>query len=212
MLAATFLLAPLIFLRDVWRQIQWKGSAGIYFMALGLGFMFIEVCLIQQLTLFLGYPTYSLTVTLFSLLLSTGLGSLLSERFRTRRNQAFGILAISLIVLVTFYQFALSPIIETAVAAPLALRVLISVLMLAPLGLCLGMFMPLGLGTISALGDHGEEYVAWCWAVNGFFSVVASVLATILSMTIGFQAVMLVGLAIYLIGIAVFSRVPQPGV
>jgi spermidine synthase len=210
-LAATFLLAPLVFLRDVWRQIEWKGSAGIYFMALGLGFMFIEVCLIQQLTLFLGYPTYSLTVTLFSLLLSTGLGSLLSERYRTRRNQAFGFLAISLIALVTFYQFALSPIIEAAVAAPLGLRVLISVLMLTPLGLCLGMFMPLGLATVSSLGEFGEQYVAWCWAVNGFFSVVASVLATVLSMTIGFQAVMLVGLVIYLIGISVFSRVPQPG-
>lgn len=211
LLAAVFLLAPLVFLRDVWRRIEWKASAGTYFMCLGLGFMFIEVCLIQQLTLFLGYPTYSLTVTLFSLLLSTGLGSLLSERFRNHRNQAFRYLALSLIVLVTFYQLALTPIIEAAVASPLALRVLISVVMLAPLGLCLGMFMPLGLATVSRLGAHGEEYVAWCWAVNGFFSVVASVLATILSMTIGFQAVMLVGLVIYLLGIGVFSRVPQPG-
>lgn len=210
LLAGLFLLAPLVFMRDVWRRIEWKGHAGVYFTALGLGFMFIEVCLIQQLTLFLGYPTYSLTVTLFSLLLSTGVGSLLSERFRSTRNRAFMGLAAALVVLVLFYQAALTPIVENAVALPLVVRAGIAFLMLAPLGLCLGMFMPLGLGTVSQLGEHGEEYVAWCWAVNGFFSVVASVLATILSMTIGFQAVMLVGLAIYLLGIAVFSRVPEP--
>lgn len=209
-LAGAFLLAPLVFMRDVWRRIEWKGHAGVYFTALGLGFMFIEVCLIQQLTLFLGYPTYSLTVTLFSLLLSTGVGSLLSERFRSRRNRTFAVLAGLLVVLVFFYQAALTPIVENAVSLPLFVRAMIAFALLAPLGLCLGMFMPLGLGTVSQLGEHGEEYVAWCWAVNGFFSVVASVLATILSMTMGFQAVMLVGLAIYLVGISVFSRVPQP--
>lgn len=209
-LAAIFLLAPLIFLRDIWRKISYKAPAGIYFMSLGLGFMFIEVCLIQQLTLFLGYPTYSLTVTLFSLLLSSGVGSLLSERFATRRNRAFSVLAVALTVLVVFFHFFLAPIVEAGVALPLFLRAAVSFLLLAPLGLCLGMFMPLGLRTVSVLSEHGEEYVAWCWAVNGFFSVVASVLASLLSMTIGFQAVMLVGLAIYLFAIFIFSRVPQP--
>ncbi|MFP6663982.1 MAG: hypothetical protein VCC00_07290 [Deltaproteobacteria bacterium] len=210
MLAAIFLLAPLIFLRDIWRQISYKTPSGIYFMSLGLGFMFIEVCLIQQLTLFLGYPTYSLTVTLFSLLLSSGVGSLLSEKFATQRNRAFSVLAVALSALVIFYQFALTPIVEAGVTLPLLMRAGIAFLLLAPLGLCLGLFMALGLRTVSVLSDHGEEYVAWCWAVNGFFSVVASVLATLLSMTMGFQTVMLVGLAIYLFGIAVFSRVPQP--
>ena len=69
------------------RAVQ-ASSAAIYFAALGLGFMFFEVSLIQQLTLFLGYPTYSLTVTLFALLVSTGVGSLLSERWLARRNRA----------------------------------------------------------------------------------------------------------------------------
>ena len=71
--------------------------------------------------------------------------------------------------------------------------------MLAPLGLCLGMFMPLGLGVGSRTQPHGEEYVAWAWAVNGFFSVIGSVLTTILSMTFGFRAVQFVALGVYVV-------------
>src|SRR5213080_2250055 len=68
LLAALFLIAPLLAIRDVWRTIPYKGRAAVYFAALGVGFMFLEVSLIQRLTLFLGYPTYSLTVTLFAFL------------------------------------------------------------------------------------------------------------------------------------------------
>ena len=212
LLGALFLLAPLVFLRDVWNRIPHKLAAGAYFAALGLGFMFLEISLIQRLTLFLGYPTYSLTITLFAILLSTGCGSLLSERWAAQPRRAMSGLAVILITLVVFYELALDPIVDVAVGEPLALRIGITIALLAPLGLCLGCFMPLGLGAISTLTEeHSDEYVAWCWAVNGFFSVVASVLATVLSMTIGFGQVMFVGLAIYLIGILAFRRIPSLG-
>jgi predicted MFS family arabinose efflux permease len=84
------------------------------------------------------------------------------------------------------------------------------VLFLAPLGVCLGMFMPLGLGRVVNLTPHGEEYVAWAWAVNGFFSVVGSVLTTILSMAFGFRMVQLAGLIIYAIAAFAFTRLPSP--
>jgi MFS family permease len=77
-----------------------------------------------------------------------------------------------------------------------------------PLGLCLGMFMPLGLGRVAALTDHGEEYVAWAWAVNGFFSVVGSVLTTILSMALGFRLVQFAALLIYVVAAIAFTRLP----
>src|SRR4029450_9936143 len=80
LLAAVFLLAPLVALRGVWREIPYKANTFVYFAALGVGFMLIEVSLIQRLTLFVGYPTHSLTVTLFSILVSTGVGSLLTDR------------------------------------------------------------------------------------------------------------------------------------
>jgi hypothetical protein len=174
--------------------------------------MFLEVCLIQRLTLFLGYPTYSLTVTLFSLLVSTGLGSLLSERYVPYRDQAYAALIGALVVLVVFYRFGLTPIVTHGVGWPMGVRAAVTIVCLTPLGLCLGAFMPLGLRTVAAVTPYHEQYVAWCWAVNGFFSVVASVLATILAMTAGFNQVMLIGLAIYLVGVAAIVRIPAPAV
>jgi MFS family permease len=209
--AALFLLLPLVFLRKIWSEIPYKWNSGIYFAALGLGFMFIEVCLIQRLTLFLGYPTYSLTVTLFALLVSTGIGSLLSERYATRRNQAFTLLLMTLAGLIAFYEFVLPWVADVGMAWSFPTRVGVTILCLTPLGLCLGAFMPLGLRSVSETTEHGDQYVAWCWAINGFFSVMASVLATLLSMTYGFNAVMIMGFVIYALGIAAFRRVPTPG-
>ena len=74
-----------------------------------------------------------------------------------------------------------------------------AVLVLAPLGLCLGAFMPLGLITVSRLSVHRGEYVAWGWALNGVFSVIGSILATILSMSYGFRTVLLVAAVVYVL-------------
>jgi len=208
--AAAFLLLPLVLLRDVWRKIPYKWNAGVYFAALGLGFMFLEISLIQRLTLFLGYPTYSLTVTLFALLISTGVGSLLSERYMAQRDRAYRVLIGGLVVLTAFYLAGLPGVVEAGVGWPFAARVAVAITFLAPLGLCLGAFIPLGLRSVSMVTERGDQYVAWCWAINGFFSVMASVLATLLSMSFGFNAVMLMGLVIYILGVAAFRRVPAP--
>jgi hypothetical protein len=207
--ALVFLLLPLFAVRKTWSEVPFKRFTGLYFAALGLGFMFFEVCLIQQMTLLLGYPTYSLTVTLFSLLVFTGLGSLLSERHRLRRNRMLGSLLASIFVLMIWYRFGQGAIVETFIGAPLALRIPIAVFSIAPLGLCLGALMPIGLTTVAALSPHTRQYVAWAWAVNGFFSVISSILATMLSMTYGFQTVLSIGAAVYAIGILALMRVPE---
>jgi hypothetical protein len=207
--AAVFLLLPLVALRDTWRRIPWKANTGVYFASLGLGFMFLEVSLIQRLTLLLGYPTYSLTVTLFSLLVFSGTGSLLSGRFVGRRRPALLGLLAAVALLTLLYQLRLGPLVQLLIGAPLALRVAVAVLGLAPLGLCLGAFMPLGLATLTGLTPHHREYVAWAWAVNGFFSVVSSVLATMLSMSFGFSAVMALAVAVYAAGVIALYRVPE---
>ena len=209
--AAVFLVLPMVSVRDKWREIPHKRHALVYFAALGLGFMFFEVVLIQKLTLFLGFPTYSLTVTLFSLLVFSGIGSLASARYRDHRNRALLTLGAALVVLTLFYQFGLGPVIGALVGMPLAARVLVSVLAVAPLGLCLGAFLPIGLTTLESLTVHRREYIAWGWAVNGFFSVVSSVLATILAMAFGFKLVLLLAMLAYSAGIAAFLRVPEPG-
>ena len=208
--AAAALLAPLALRRAVWRTIPHKLAAGTYFACLGLGFMFFEVTLIQRLTLFLGYPTYSLTVTLFALLVSSGVGSFASERLLPMRDRAITLIEGTLAVLATFYLLGLGPLLAHLGAVTFPVRIAVATLILLPLGLCLGTFMPLGLRTVAALSPHPDEYVAWAWAVNGFFSVVASVLATMLSMTFGFRAVMLLALAIYAIAVAALRRLPAP--
>jgi spermidine synthase len=207
---ALSLLLPLALARDAFREMPCKARAGLYFAALGLGFLFFEVCLIQRFTLFLGYPTYSLSVTLFALLVASGLGSWLGGRVGARRNRALLWLVAGLAALVAFYTTSLGGVFAAFAASALPARAAVAALLLLPLGLCLGAFLPLGLRTVAALGPRPREYVAWSWAVNGFFSVVSSVLATILSMTLGFQALLGVALFVYAVGAAAFSRVPEP--
>jgi hypothetical protein len=146
-------------------------------------------------------------VTLFAVLTSTGLGSLLSERLGAPTGRLLSGLALALSILVTFYAFGLTPLIQSFVGAPLPVRIVLAVGALTPLGLCLGVFMPLGLRIVSTTSRHGQEYVAWAWAINGFFSVLSSLFSTILSMVVGFTAVLWIALAIYLTGIAALWRI-----
>ncbi|MDQ1467125.1 MAG: hypothetical protein QOH10_1540 [Actinomycetota bacterium] len=197
--AALFMLAPFLFVRQEWRRLPSKGVSAVYFAALGLGFMFFEITMIQRLVRFLGYPTYSLTVTLASILVFTGIGALVSKRFSACPARALPVLLTALCVLTLFYVFGLDGVTDSLLSASLGLRIVVTLLLLAPLGLCLGMFMPLGLGLVGGLSEHADEYVAWSWAVNGFFSVIGSVLTTILAMIYGFRLVQFFGLVVYAI-------------
>ncbi|MBI3767364.1 MAG: hypothetical protein HY271_02595 [Deltaproteobacteria bacterium] len=208
--ATVFLLLPFLAIRETWAKIPYKAPAAVYFAALGMGFMFFEIGLIQKLTLYLGYPTYSLTVTLFALFVFTGLGSLASPRYTQDRMRALKFLLPSLVLLMLFYQFGLNWVVDRSIGANLAVRIGVAVACLAPLGVCLGAFMPLGLATVAATTDHKTEYIAWAWAVNGFFSVISSILATMLSMSLGFTILLLLAVVVYLIGAAALQAIPEP--
>jgi hypothetical protein len=201
--AAVFLLLPFFAIRKTWRALPKKGRSAIYFAALGFGFIFFEVTLIQRLVLYLGYPTYSLTVTLMSLLLFSGLGAYLSSRYEHLRDRVIPVLFGALAILTAFYLFGLEPLTDATIGASLAIRVVIAFLVIAPLGLCLGTFMPIGIGAVAGLTESRREYVAWGWAVNGFASVAGAVLSTILAMTFGFNLVLVLALAIY--GVALLA-------
>jgi spermidine synthase len=201
--AAVFLLLPFVAIRKVWTALPRKPRSALYFASLGLGFMFFEITLIQRMVLFLGYPTYSLTVTLASILIFTGVGALLTGRYGHRPGRVVPVLLAALAGLTVFYQFGLPPLTDALQGWPLGGRVAIAFVMLAPLGICLGAFMPLGLGAVSRLTEFSRQYVAWGWAVNGFASVVGAVLTTILAMQFGFRTVLFVALAVY--GVAVLA-------
>lgn len=208
--AGAWLLLPFVAIRREWRAIPYKAPAAGYFAALGMGFMFFEVSLIQRLTLFLGYPSYSLSVTLFGMLVFGGIGSWLSGRWRGDRTTVLCGLVATLLVLVLAYRIGIPLLVEHFVGIALPLRCVLATAVIAPLGLTLGAFMPIGLRTVAATTDHQREFVAWAWAVNGFLSVISSMLSTVLAMTIGFELLMLVAVAVYVVGVVSLLRVPAP--
>jgi predicted membrane-bound spermidine synthase len=201
---ALVLLLPFVFLKEAWGGMPSKGRATVYFAGLGLGFMLLEVSVIQMLTLFLGYPTYSLSVTLFALLLSSGAGSFLSGRVVRRPDRALLVLGALVALLASGWALAMPAMMERLFGFSLAVRIVLACLCIMPLGLCLGMFMPLGLGAVARLGRSPQEYVAWGWAVNGFVSVIGSVLAIVLAMSFGFKVVLATATVAYLLAVAAF--------
>ena len=209
-LALIFLILPFAFVRNHLQDLPHKGLSALYFAALGMGFMSFEVSLIQKLTLFLGFPTYTLSVTLFSLLVFSGLGSLATERYIERRDKALIVLPGILIALTIFYMWGLDEVARVLGGQALSIRIACTVVMLAPLGLCLGAFMPMGLTTVArtTTAELRGAYVAWGWAVNGFFSVIGSLLVTMLSMTYGFRAMLMVAALLYVLASALLRALP----
>jgi hypothetical protein len=172
----------------------WEGWL-TYFAALGAGFMLLEVALLQRFVLLLGHPVYSLTVTLFSLLLGTGLGSLISRRIEPGRVKAVtGRALLAVLAIAAVSPFVLSPIIDAAIPWPLSVRIALATATLIPLGLLLGMPLPGGMRLLAA---GRADLVPWGWGINGAFSVVGATLAVFIAMNWGFSATLLIGALIY---------------
>jgi hypothetical protein len=167
----------------------------VYFGALGAGFMLLEIALLQRFVLLLGHPVYSLTVTLFSLLLGTGAGSFISRRIaaedvaRSARRTLIGIAGIALVS-----ALVLPAIIDFAIAWPLPLRILLAAALLVPTGILLGMPLPAG---IRLLATRLPEMVPWGWGINGALSVVGATLAVFIAMNWGFSCTLSTAALVY---------------
>jgi spermidine synthase len=159
-----------------------------YFALLGLAYLCVEIPLLQRFILFLGHPAYAMATVLFALLLFSGLGSLLS------RHVSLGPALILLPVLVGGYILVLPVFFKATLAAPLAVRLLVTVVALAPPGLLMGMPFPKGM---ALLEQRAPSLIAWAWGVNGAVSVVASILAALLALSFGFSAVLAAGALCY---------------
>ena len=167
----------------------------LYFAALGFGFIAIEMALLSQFSLFLGQPVYTYAVVLASLLIFTGVGANLSGRVSDPRRALKRIILVLLSILAAsafLIPFAFS----LALGLSLSLRVMLSIVVLAPLAISLGMPFPLGLRLVS---HEAEILVPWAWGVNGFFTVVGTVMALILAMSFGFWMVLMLGGVSYLL-------------
>ncbi|CAN7315550.1 SAM-dependent methyltransferase [Variovorax sp. LjRoot290] len=173
-----------------------RGRVLVYFMAIGFGFMFIEIAFIQKFVLFLGHPLYAVAVVLFAFLLFAGIGSRVAAR-------AVPVAAVAgAIALAAVLCLLLLPLLfRHAMGWPEAARILLSVALIAPLAFFMGMPFPLGLARVEAAD---VRLVPWAWGINGCASVTGAVLATLLAIHLGFTAVVLAALLLY--GLAAAAR------
>ena len=199
LLSILLILLPLIFMRRDTSQTV-KGSSIIkvlgYFFALGLGFLLMEIAFLQKFILLLHHPIYAASVVLGSFLVAAGAGSGYAQRFagepRSRKVVTIAVLSITSLGLT--YLALLGPLMQLAGSWPLVARILLSIVLIAPLGFCMGMPFPLGL---SALATGPPSLIPWAWGINGCASVISAVLATLLAIHFGFNAVILLALAAY---------------
>jgi hypothetical protein len=205
-----FMLAALILvaLTIVWPARRWtRGQQGaarapagaiLYFIGIGLGFMLAEMGMMQQLSIFLGQPIYSLAVVLAGLILAAGLGSLASDRIpisSALKSRAPALL--SALVLVA-YSLVVLPAIHGAVGGILWQRIAVSLALVMPCGFIMGFCFPVGMRWATQLGQEGN--LPWMWALNGAASVLASFIAMVISTESSIRACVLTGAACYALG------------
>ena len=197
--AILVLLLPLGAGRRVVRQSRGSGSllprVFLYFSALGFGFFFIELTLVSKLSFFLESATLSFGTVLAGVLVFSGLGSWRASRFADNRRRGLRGGLVVIAVSLAFFLFGLDPMMRACIGLPLPLRIAVAIVLIAPLSFALG--RPFALGT-SSLAGYSDSLVPWAWAINGAFSVVATPLASILSVTTGWRAVLIAALLLYL--------------
>jgi hypothetical protein len=207
-LVALFVVGPLLVAqRGQARPRGWPAWL-VYFGALGAGFMLIEVSVLQKFVLLLGHPVYSLTVTLFSLLLGTGVGAAWSRRFDVATLRGTGAVATVIVALLGVAVIVIAtPIITWAIPFSRTARMAIAAALLIPMGVALGIPMPTGLRLLSS---RAPQMVAWAWGINGALSVLGATLAIFIAMNWGFRVTLVSASLTYLIAGTALLAATQP--
>ncbi|MGB7010057.1 MAG: hypothetical protein WBD97_06575, partial [Pseudolabrys sp.] len=189
---ATILVPSLPSLRHVELPIALLGSA--YFLLIGLGFMFVEMGLIQRISVYLGHPIYGLAIGLFGIIVSTGFGSLLSSRISLLTGRRLllwvGLLSIYIAVL----PYWLSALINVFPSASLPVRAMVALLAIVPSGLLMGFGFPTGMQIVNHIDQRPTP---WFWAINGVAGVLASGLAVTISIEFSISATLWCGAVSY---------------
>ncbi len=196
-LSAALILLPLVLLRSRLNTDARasKTEIAVYFAALGFAFMFIEMAFIQRLVLFLSHPLYAVGVALAGFLLFAGLGSRFATRIAPGRTVSVVRAAVAMIIAVgLLYLLVLPVLLPSLMNLPDAVKIPLALAFIAPLALPMGMPFPLGLARIHA---SAAVLVPWAWGVNASASVIAAILATLIAMHLGFNAVVLSALVLY---------------
>ena len=197
-LGAFLVLLPMPVLRPEATTAPGRGRVAVYFLTLGLAFLFVEIAFIQRFVLFLGHPLYAVALVLASFLAFAGLGSGCTGRLRRwlgdAAGRAMGLAVAAIGVLALVYLVGLPAIFERLLGLPEAARVAAAVLLVAPLAFFMGIPFPLGL---AHLAERAPSLIPWAWGINGCASVLSAILATLLAVHLGFSAVIVLAVALY---------------
>jgi Spermine/spermidine synthase domain len=193
------------------RKLPSKGmwSFFLFFAAIGIGFMMIEISQMQRLAIFLGHPTYSLSVVLFTLLLSSGIGSYLTGKISQTEILKSGMVCLLLLLLtVSLFGVTTVSMIKYFEGSSTPIRILVSALILAPMGFCLGTAFPLGMRMASL---KLPEMSPWFWGVNGAASVWSSIVAVMVAILWGISISFWIGFASYTLAFLAFLLMKRIG-
>jgi spermidine synthase len=185
-----FLIVPLL----VQKREKQPTGALFYFVAVGLGYILVEVTFIQRFVLFLGHPTYALTVVVFLMLLSSGTGSIASRKLIANSQRVWLPLTV-IVAALLFYVAALPILLDRLVGEAFSIKLVISAIVLVPLGFVMGMPFPTGLRSL------GEKSIEWAWAMNAASSVLGSVLAIVIAIQFGLNFTLICGAAAYFLAL-----------
>lgn len=181
--------------------INWWGAA--YFCLIGTGFMLLEIALIQKLSVFLGHPVYALGVILFTLILSTGIGSYISEYIPLMKGKWFIAFPFLVGMAILASRIVLPLFMSEMIASPRLLKIFLSIAVIFPIGLLLGFFFPMGMRLVKS---GSEIQQPWFWALNGIFSVLASPLAVFISINFGVSINFYIAASCYVVLALIISR------
>ena len=173
-----------------------------YFAAIGLGFMMVQVPFMQRFSVYLGHPTYAVVVTLFSMILMTGVGSFLSDKIKLDGGARSLYYPALVVVGLLCVRFGIGPLSDATIQSGLFTRCLIVVAVVSPVSVALGLCFPLGMRLVTKLS---EDATPWMWAVNGAFGVLGAVLAVGVSMWMGIATSLDFACVCYLL-VLVFTR------
>lgn len=191
-IAAVLIIFPL-FVRS-WKSPD-KGRIFVYFSGIGLAYMFIEIVFIQQFTFYFGQAIYATAASICILLIASALGSYYSAFLRISRKTIF-FLYFVIAVLLLMHALFLSSVLSYTIAQSMPVKTLLAIIIIGITGFFLGMPFPLGIKYLSA---GRQKDIPWAWAFNGYFSVISTALATIISVEAGFFWVIVAAAMIYVI-------------
>jgi hypothetical protein len=226
-----FIVLPIFFSNPFIPPLKKGGKGGfsflLYFFFIGIGFMFAEISMIQVFILYLGHPVYSISTVLFTILISSGVGSYVSGKYlkgqgARGKGQGFKICLLVLCGVIVIYALFLPYILDNLPTPSfvkegqggIIWRQAISFILLFPMGFLMGMPFPTGIKILTSPssphsegGDRGGWLIPWAWCVNGCSSVTSSILIILIALSFGFKTALILSAAAYACAFFIFSLI-----